>query len=1061
MKNNVKRAKSAASIPIIAAQQQRQQSSVDNSVNNGMESGTLPPATMLLHTNDSHQQISSSDSPMNQYSDIYLTRQSIQTNNKTNKRKLDELIDSSSTDFDSLSSLKPQKTEQIDSERSISRTGTPLSNGPPRSLTPSRNNNDIGQVSYDFAPPNHNTCSTTPNSLLLTRQTPPPPSLQQQSLPPSLPPSAYMSMSPRNQYTITSDSPYLQTNNQVFVFTTQLANEAAESVLKNEHPNIIEYHKSLPSTTQYITSFSNNNHNSSLGGPLMHMNLPPGCHSPRTMQMMMPGPPHHNPHMPLHNGGGGGPPPNWPPHPHFHQQQPPFGRLTPGPGGLPPPNHLLPPGALMMNGSPPPGMRMGGMPSMPGMIQPPSDGIENLTPERAIHRKNQLDKIQEIKTKITGGRGRGGRAKANAAAAAAAANANMPPSMNGGPLDPHQQQMMMMNSPHSVGPPHHMMGIGPPPPHMLPPGMRGPDGMMIDMNGQPLPPPPHGYMNGPIPPGFHGQFGPGPNDPYGQLPSQSQAVREWNKMQMEHLEGKAQQMRGQPPPYSSASPSSLTPPIATTSTGGKLLSPRMEPSTLPRLYKVGQPEKFIPDSLPSSANKKLCGNIGEVQLTSSPTQMDYDEFGMEGEELIITRHLNRAYRSGNGTNGGGGPSSSSSCKDEPMTPLSRSTSTPNNNSNTLSFGQQQQQQQQSSGSTTPTQHSQGITPQSVPAVSPRSSKLTTNNNNNNNNNNLSSPLMNSNTNSTKDEPLDMNNDPKTPTSNMAPPLNSMLQMTNSLQSTNSPYNSSNSQGSKQSLNSPNLGHMSKPIDHMNLPPQHMQFQNMNPHHRMFGPPDSMPPQFNPHHPGNLPPPHPHMYKMMHPHHAMDPNGMMIPHPGSLSRSSKGLPPPPPSLSDPMQQHLHHLPPPHYVKMHHMDPLLCLPPPGHQQQHMRFSPMMDDNFVMGPPPHHHHHPQMHPHMHPPHHQMHLNDGRPPPLPPQSINNTYVSATMSIQQLNIQNLGAGGPPGELQAGTIHYHAPSDSQQQQFSQNDSQFSSQFNDLQAPPSNLSSDGVQPPPYW
>ncbi|CAF4120049.1 unnamed protein product [Rotaria magnacalcarata] len=634
MKNNVKKAKSAASLSLNTVQQR---SSVDNNVNNGMESGTLPPATMLLHANESHQQMSSSDSPMNQYSDIYVSRQSVQTNNKTNKRKLDELIDPSSVDFDSLSNLKPQKTEQIDSERSHSRTGTPLSNGLPRSLTPSRNGNDIGQASYEFAPSNHNTCSNTLNSSLLTRQTPPPPSLHQQQqqqqslLPPPPPSSSYMSMSPRNQYNITSDSPYLQTSNQVFVFTTQLANEAADSVLKNEHPNIIEYHKSLPSTAQYVSSLSNNNHNSTLGGP-MHMNLPPGCHSPRTMQMMMHGPPHHNPHLQMHNGGGGPPPPNWS-HPHFHQQQPPFGRLTPGSGGLPPPNHLLPPGALMMNGSPPPGMRMGGMQPMPGMGQPPSDGIENLTPERAIHRKHQLDKIQEMKTKITGGRGRGGRAKANAAAAAAA-NANMPPSMNGGPLDPHQQQMMMMNSPHGVGPPHHMMGIGPPPPHMLPPGMRGPpDGMMLDMNG-----PPHGYMNGPMPPGFHGQYGPGPGDPYGQLPPhhpQAQAVREWTKMQMEHFEGKAHQMRGQPPPYSLASPSSLTPPIATTSGGsnlgpnGKLLSPRMEPSTVPRLFKVGQPEKFIPDPLPSSVNKKLTGGIGEVQLTASPTQMDYNEFGMK------------------------------------------------------------------------------------------------------------------------------------------------------------------------------------------------------------------------------------------------------------------------------------------------------------------------------------------------------------------------------------------------------------------------------------------------
>jgi hypothetical protein len=60
-------------------------------------------------------------------------------------------------------------------------------------------------------------------------------------------------MSPRNQYTITSDSPFVQTNNQVFVFTTQVANEAAESVLKNEHPNIIEYHKALPNTAQFLS----------------------------------------------------------------------------------------------------------------------------------------------------------------------------------------------------------------------------------------------------------------------------------------------------------------------------------------------------------------------------------------------------------------------------------------------------------------------------------------------------------------------------------------------------------------------------------------------------------------------------------------------------------------------------------------------------------------------------------------------------------------------------------------------------------------------------------------
>jgi hypothetical protein len=95
----------------------------------------------------------------------------------------------------------------------------------------------------------------------------------------------------------------------------------------------------------------------------------------------------------------------------------------------------------------------------------------------------------------------------------------------------------------------------------------------------------------------------------------------------------------------------------------------------------------------------------------------------------------------------------------------------------------------------------------------------------------------------------MNGGPKTPTSNMAPPLSSMLQMTNSLQSANSPYNpsnnssnnigskppslSSNLSGNGPPLTSPNLAHMAKSLDqlpppsHMSLPPhqqQHMQFQ---------------------------------------------------------------------------------------------------------------------------------------------------------------------------------------------------------------------------------------------
>ena len=191
---------------------------------------------------------------------------------------------------------------------------------------------------------------------------------------------------------------------------------------------------------------------------------------------------------------------------------------------------------------------------------------------------------------------------------------------------------------------------------------------------------------------------------------------------------------------------------------------------------------------------------------------------MEGEELIITRHLNRAYRSSNGINSGSSLSSaSSSCKDEPVTPLARSNSTPNTNTNSLSSGQPP------AGSTTPTHLSHGPSSQNLSATSPHPTKLTATTS-------LSSPLMLSNNNnnnpSTKDEPLDVNNGPNTPTSNMAPPLSSMLQMTNSLQSSShSPYNPSNNNGTKSSSLSSNLTgsgtQMTSPnLTHMSLSPHH-------------------------------------------------------------------------------------------------------------------------------------------------------------------------------------------------------------------------------------------------
>lgn len=382
--------------------------------------------------------------------------------------------------------------------------------------------------------------------------------------------------------------------------------------------------------------------------------------------------------------------------------------------------------------------------------------------------------------------------------------------------------------------------------------------------------------------------------------------------------------------------------------------------------------------------------------------------------------------------------------------------------------------------------------------------------------------MTSNTNTSgKEDGLDMNGGPRTPTSNMAPPLSSMLQMTNSLQSAGSPYNASNAIASNNSLKASssiggngvlmtnqNMNHMNKPMDHLSqqhmpLPPPHpqqmMQFHhNMNPHPRMGGPPDSMPPHYNPHHGPNGPPQptHHQMYKMRPPHPSMDQPGMMLGHPsGPMRPPGKGMPMSP---ADSMQPYPHHLPPPNYGKMG-MDPMLGSPM-NHPNQHMRYGPMMDDGFGMGPPPqsHHPHHPHMHPHMHQPPGMhpspMHPNDGR--LGPPQSMNNNYAPTSMPIQQLNIQNMGPAGGPGELQSGTIHYHAQSGNgldcpppppqqqqqllsgppgsnsnsmfaPQQQFNAmthmppNDPSYPPQFNDLQPIQSNLGVDSLQSSPYW
>jgi len=105
-------------------------------------------------------------------------------------------------------------------------------------------------------------------------------------------------------------------------------------------------------------------------------------------------------------------------------------------------------------------------------------------------------------------------------------------------------------------------------------------------------------------------------------------------------------------------------------------------------------------------------NVGEIKLTASSTQIDYNEFDEIGiiilnffryfhifcssdmdndEELITTQYLNRTCEPGNGIIGGLRLPSSSSYIGEPLTASQRSISTSNCNSNTSSSEQQQKQ----------------------------------------------------------------------------------------------------------------------------------------------------------------------------------------------------------------------------------------------------------------------------------------------------------------------------------------------------------------------------------
>jgi hypothetical protein len=62
-------------------------------------------------------------------------------------------------------------------------------------------------------------------------------------------------MAPNQKSSMTMESQYMQQQSQIFVFNTQLANDAAEAVDSGSFPSIIEYHCGNPDTKRLLEKF--------------------------------------------------------------------------------------------------------------------------------------------------------------------------------------------------------------------------------------------------------------------------------------------------------------------------------------------------------------------------------------------------------------------------------------------------------------------------------------------------------------------------------------------------------------------------------------------------------------------------------------------------------------------------------------------------------------------------------------------------------------------------------------------------------------------------------------
>lgn len=344
------------------------------------------------------------------------------------------------------------------------------------------------------------------------------------------PPNSHMGPMPHQAPSTSGESQFMQQQSQIFVFSTQMANDAAETVMAGQYKNILSFHMDQPNTKKFLQKHQ--------------MKINPFAGNPGGM------PPRNvRPNLVKNQAAMGGPfPPSSSVEQWVQQQNAQLQEQYSFPPGMNSRNGNNPgmsqwPGGMMADGFDSSVMGMGG-PHNQSLSQQKVPN-ENLTPEQLKKRKDALHNLQKIQEMLFPeqhqppygpgqGQGMGG--------------GMMQDGMQGGPM----MQQNMMSPPHKrINTQQSMPGH-----EMMPQqGMMGPDGMMGSPNSM-MPMSQYGPGPGPS---FMGPRGPGPQGMHNVSPAQ----HEWQRLQREFYmeksrrQGMAQRMghpnmemsgNGPPPP---------------------------------------------------------------------------------------------------------------------------------------------------------------------------------------------------------------------------------------------------------------------------------------------------------------------------------------------------------------------------------------------------------------------------------------------------------------------------------------------------------------------------------